>query len=127
MSGAEARQTAAGNEAAVITKAVLRAQVLLQISQRDLGAIIGVSPAAVSAAARRGGVLPDDPKRRELALLFLRAFRSLDAIVGGADAVAAQWLRAENAALPGVPLDRMKTVAGLVEVVAYLDQRRAPL
>jgi hypothetical protein len=35
----------------------------------------------------------------ELAVLFVRLYRSLDAIVGGDDAVAAAWLRNRNTAL----------------------------
>lgn len=113
--------------AAVLTKAVLRAAGLLKVSQRELAAILGVSPAAVTAAARHGADLPGDPKRQELAVMFLRVFRSLDAIVGGEDAVAAAWLRQPNAALGGVPAERMRTIDGLVAVMGYLDQRRAPL
>ena len=37
-----------------------------------------------------------EDKSFELALLFIRLFRSLDAIVGGDEAVARAWLRNEN-------------------------------
>lgn len=127
MTTASAAPHAPPTASAVLTKAVVRAADLLGISQRELSAIIGVSPSAITAAVRHGRPLPADAKRRELATLFLRAFRALDAIVGGDDAVAARWLREENLALAGRPLDRMKTIDGLVGVVGYLDQRRAPL
>ena len=37
------------------------------------------------------------------------------------------WLRNENRALGGRPLDQIKTIAGLINGLAYLDSRRAPL
>ena len=108
----------------VLTKAALRAATRLGVSQRELGAIIGVSPAAVSRATHDGR-LPDAPKVIELATLFVRVFRSLDAIVGGDEATARAWLRNPNTVLGGAPLDAMKTVAGLLGTLAYLDSRRA--
>ena len=70
-----------------------------------------------------------DPKSKEgeLALLFLRAYRSLDALLGGDDAKARLWLRAENDHLDGIPADRIRTVEGLVDVVQYLDAMRGRL
>ena len=60
-----------------------------------------------------------------LAVLFARLFRSLDALVGGDDRVAAAWLRNHNTALSGEPLLLIQTVPGLVNVIHYLDARRA--
>ena len=41
--------------------------------------------------------------------------------------VANAWLRNENRALGGRPLDQIKTITGLTHGLAYLDSRRAPL
>jgi hypothetical protein len=64
-------------------------------------------------------------KSFELALLFVRLARSLDAIVGGDDAVAGAWLRNPNSALHEEPLQLIQTVPGLMNVIQYLDARRA--
>jgi hypothetical protein len=61
----------------------------------------------------------------ELSVLFLRLYRSLDALVDGDDAVARAWMRNENAALGGAPVNVIQSLAGLVHAVAYLDARRA--
>ena len=61
----------------------------------------------------------------ELAVLFVRLFRSLDAIVGGDPQVARAWLVNSNEALDGRPADKIRTIAGLLDVIAYLDARRA--
>ena len=63
-------------------------------------------------------------KEGELALVFLRVYRSLDALVGGDDEKARRWLGAPNAHLHGVPLQLMRRVDGLVHVAEYLDAMR---
>jgi hypothetical protein len=110
-------------KAALVAKAALRAASQLKISNRVLAQIIGVSEASVSRAAQ--GAFRLDGKPFELALLFVRLFRSLDAIVGGDAATAAKWLRSDNLALGAKPLDLIQRVPGLMDVIAYLDARRA--
>jgi hypothetical protein len=69
-------------------------------------------------------VKPGD-KAFDLALLFVRLFRSLDAITGGDEQTARAWLRSDNLALGGTPIVLVESVAGLMTVVGYLDARRA--
>ncbi len=66
-----------------------------------------------------------DGKPLELAVMFIRLYRALDAVVGGDDAVATAWLRNKNSALKDVPLALIQTVSGLTDVIQYLDARRA--
>ena len=112
-------------EAAVVTKGVLRAAERLGLSNRVIAAVLGVSEATVSRMSTGVYQLEPGNKPFELAVLFLRLFRSLDAIVGGDAAVARAWLQNENTALRAAPVALIETVAGLVNVVAYLDDRRA--
>lgn len=113
--------------ATVLTKAVLRAATLLKVTNKELSEIIGVSPSFVSNLKSGSAVLAMESKPAELAAHFIRAYRSLDAIVGGDEATAVAWLRNDNSALGASPLHYMKSVYGLVDTVSYLDQRRAPL
>lgn len=115
----------APQKAAAVSKAVVRSAERLGIPNRLLGRIIGLSEASVSRMARGRFALDSGDKAYELSLLFIRLFRSLDSIVGGDEATARAWLRNENLALGAKPLDLIETVAGLVNVVAYLDARRA--
>jgi hypothetical protein len=115
----------AAADAAVGTKAVLRAADRLQVSNRVLARIIGVSEASLSRMRAGTYTLAPDDKPFELALLFVRLYRALDAVVGGDDAAAAAWLRGENVALGAIPLALIQTVPGLMHVVHYLDARRA--
>ena len=119
------RRSGPVSEAAVATKAVLRAAARLGLSNKTLAKIIGVSEATVSRMGAGSYQLTRGDKPFELALLFVRVFRSLDAIAGGDEAVATAWLRSENLALGGTPLTLIQSVPGLVHVLAYLDARRS--
>lgn len=110
----------------VVAKAVIRAADKLALTGQDLAQVIGVSPAKVS--RMKSGETADlaaTSKPFELAVLLIRLFRSLDAITGGDEAVARAWMRNPNTALNGTPADLVKTVSGLIAVIAYLDARRA--
>ncbi len=111
--------------AAVLTTAVIRAGDHLQLSSAVVAKVIGVSTATVS--RMRSGQYELDQKEKpfELAALFVRIFRSLDGIVGGDTAVAAQWMQAENKALRDKPVNLIQKVVGLTNVLQYLDSRRA--
>lgn len=115
----------AGGGAAVVTKAVRRVAEKLDVSQKELARILGVSEATVSRLAS-GKTLDLDRKEGELALLFVRVFRSLDALVGD-EAKARAWFHAHNDHLGGVPAERVRTVEGLVHVAEYLDAMRGKL
>lgn len=112
---------------AVVTKAVLRAADRLSVTARVLAAVIGVSEATVSRMRRGDFQVEPGTKPFELAVLFLRLFRSLDAITGGDETVAATWLVNPNSVLDARPIEKLRTVSGLVDVIAYLDARRALL
>jgi hypothetical protein len=113
------------SEGAVMTKAVLRAATRLGVSNKALAGIIGLSEASVSRMGSGTYTLAPGDKAFDLAVLFVRLFRALDAIVHGDEAVARAWLRNENAALGGEPLTLIQSVPGLVHAVSYLDARRA--
>jgi len=116
---------AAASEPAVATKAALRAAGRLGLSNKILGRIIGVSEATVSRMGSGSYTLAAGDKPFELALLFIRLFRALDAMTSGDEAVASAWLRNENTALGGEPLALIQSVSGLIHVLGYLDARRA--
>lgn len=115
-------------KAAILAKALIRAGDNLKLTNRVLGHVVGLSESSVS--RMRGGsahLLDNNPKAFELAALFVRLFRSLDAIAGGDDAVASQWLNNEHTLLRDRPINLIQTARGLVRVIDYLDARRAPL
>jgi transcriptional regulator with XRE-family HTH domain len=108
----------------VLTGAVLRASALLEITQSALAQILGLSPSTVSRMAHGSYTLDQQKKEWELGALFVRLFRSLDAVIGSNDTAARAWLNGENNALTGRPIDLIRSTEGLVRVVQYLDAAR---
>lgn len=103
----------------VLAKAVLRAGEAMGLSQTDVGRIIGKDRSSIS----RFGIDPTS-KPGELALLLVRCFRSLHALVGGDAEAMKHWMKTDNRRL-GIPREQIRSVQGLVDVVAYLDALRA--
>jgi hypothetical protein len=111
----------------VLTGAVLRASALLDITQSSLAQILGLSPSTVSRMAGGTYTLDDQRKEWELGALFVRLFRSLDAVIGSNDSSARAWLNGHNSALTGRPIELIRSTEGLVRVVQYLDAARGRL
>ena len=111
---------------AVLTKAVLRAAQMLGLSSASLARILGVSEASISRLATGTRAIDPKGKEGELALLLVRVYRSLDALVGTDAAQRKAWLHSHNRALNARPADLLERADGLVAVLAYLDAMRAP-
>ena len=110
--------------AQTLSKAVIKAAELLELKQLSLAKILGIS-AATASRLHAGSYLlsPERGKEWELALLFVRVFRSLDAVLGHGES-AQKWLTGNNLALNGRPTDLIETTEGLIRVLHYLDAHR---
>ena len=111
----------AASSAAVLTKALLNAGRLLGLSQSEIGLVVGRERTSL----RRD--LDPDSKSGELALLLIRAYRSLHALVGGDPAALKHWMNTANRHTGGVPREQIKQIQGLNQVVEYLDAIRAKI
>lgn len=108
-----------------LSKAVVRAAGFLGISQAALADVLGVSAATASRlVSGRYRLVPARRREWEFALLFVRLYRSLDAIVGN-DRDAQVWLRGEHRALGARPAELIRSAEGLVRVLHYLDASRS--
>jgi transcriptional regulator with XRE-family HTH domain len=108
----------------VLTKATVRAADRLGLSQKALAQVLGLSESVIS-RMRSGSYVLERGKAFELAVLFVRLYRSLDAIVSGDDTSAREWIKHSNLALGAKPIDLIQKVHGLIDVIQYLDTRRA--
>ncbi|MGV3742982.1 MAG: antitoxin Xre/MbcA/ParS toxin-binding domain-containing protein [Burkholderiaceae bacterium] len=107
-----------------LSKAVIKAAELLELKQVSLAKILGLSTATASRLHAGTYLLsPERGKEWELALIFVRVFRSLDAVLGHGDS-AKKWLAGNNLALNGRPTELMETTEGLIRVLHYLDAHR---
>jgi len=109
--------------AAVLTRAVARAAERLDISRSLLARILGLSAPTVTRLFKGTYRLDEQRKEWEFALLFVRAFRSLDSLVAD-EVTARRWLSSPNLGLNARPIDLLSETEGLVRVVHYLDASR---
>jgi len=123
MSAIAQKTTQKPEAAAVLSKAVARAAEHLDISRSLLAKVLGVSPATITRLYSGNYLLDQGRKEWDFALLFVRAFRSLDSIVGD-ETTARNWLKSENRGLNGRPIELILNTEGLVRVVQYLDASR---
>jgi hypothetical protein len=103
----------------VLTRALVQAGKELGLTQADLGAIVGRDRTALSRRA-----IEPDSKSGELALLLIRAYRALFVLVGGEPRQMKHWMHTHNHHVGGTPAELVRTVAGLMRVVEYLDAIR---
>jgi len=118
---AAAKHASAGT---VLTKATVRAADRLGLTQKALAQVLGLSESVIS-RMRSGGYVLERGKAFELAVLFVRLYRSLDAIVNGEETSAREWMKHQNLALGARPIDLIQKVHGLIDVIQYLETRRA--
>jgi hypothetical protein len=113
------------NDEAIVSKALLNAARRLEMTNIELAQIVGISESKLSRMDRQEAFVSKSGKEFDLAVLFIRLYRSLDAITGGDAVTSAAWIRNRNTAFNNIPVQRMKSLEGLVDVVHYLDSRRA--
>src|SRR3989344_9485325 len=115
----------APDQSRVLSEAVPRVAACWRLTNEQLGAIHGLSPATASRLRAGGFQLDRSAKAFELGQYLVRLFRSLDALMGSDDNASVSWLKAINVDLDGRPIDLIRTVRGLSEVADYVDDYRA--
>ncbi len=122
---AEPAADTAARDQRIVSEAALEAARLLGLSQSTLGRILGVSTSSVSRMKKGTFRLPSDGKQWELAVLLIRVYRALSAICADDSSAMRAWMSHYNRDLAAVPIERLRTVDGLVDVLEYLDAHRA--
>lgn len=111
------------NPSQTLAKALHNVGRELGLSQATLGEIVGRDRSALYRALQGGGIEPQS-KPGELALLLIRAYRGLSALVGGSTEAMRHWMHTYNHHTGGIPAEQVCQVQGLVRVVEYLDAMR---
>ena len=109
----------------VLTTAVSRVAACWKLTNEQLGAVLGLSPATASRLRSGGFELDRSSKAFELGQYLVRLFRGLDAMMGSDDAASLAWLRSPNLDLDGRPIDLIRSIRGLGAVADYVDDHRA--
>ncbi|HVT63099.1 MAG TPA: antitoxin Xre/MbcA/ParS toxin-binding domain-containing protein [Legionellaceae bacterium] len=111
----------------VLTKSVLNLAHFYHFSGKDLSDMIGISEASVSRLHQGKKFLSPHTKEGEMALLLIRIYRSLNALLGNHHDKARVWLNSHNHYFQNKPILLMKSIPGLVSVLNYLDAMRGKL
>lgn len=107
----------------VLCKALLNTQQAFALSNEELGRVIGKDRTTIGRMFEKG-VLSSTSKEGELALLLVRIYRGLYALLGGSATQMQHWFNTENVHLKAKPRDLIGSVQGLVAVVTYIDAMR---
>lgn len=115
----------AAEESRVLSEAVSRAAANWGLSDAELGRILGISRTSALRLGTGKFQLRRGKAEFELGQHFVRAFRSLDSIMGSDDAASVAWLKSHNVDLNGRPIDLMQqSISGLFRVADYIDGYR---
>ncbi len=109
---------AAIDDRALLAKALRNAGKAMGLSLAEVGIVVGKDRTSIGR-----GIEPRS-KSGELALLLIRCYRSLYALIGGQSREIQHWMRTPNHGTGGVPAEQVKSVQGLIRVVEYLDALR---
>lgn len=107
------------DKSSVLGEAVLNAGAKLGLSAGEVGKIVGRDRTTIV----RKGIDPDT-QNGKLALLLVRVYRGLYAMVGGREADMRHWMNSRIGTLQGIPSEMVKEITGLVHVVEYIDAMR---
>ena len=110
-----------GDPSRVLSHATLEAGKFLGLTQADLSAVIGRHRTNIAK-----GLNPES-KEGELAMMLIRCYRSLYALLDGNAEHIKHWMRTENHGTGGVPAEQIRSIQGLYRVQVYLDAMRGKL
>ncbi len=115
------------DQAEVLTKALINLVKFYNLTGKQLSIILGISEATVTRLNDGKKLITPDTKEGEMALLLIRIYRSLNALLGNNHEKAIAWLNSKNSYFSQAPIEHMKTITGLVDVINYLDAMRGKL
>lgn len=107
-----------------ISQLVLRLAELWQLTDPEVGAIVGVPASWIEQLRSGERQLNSCGKFFENGRILLRVFLALDAWLGCDDAAIRSWLRASNKDLSAAPIDIMVQANGLASMESYVGGLR---
>ena len=118
-----AQLNSAPDPSVVLMKTALRMRAAFDLSPAEFADILGVSSSQLRRYTEQTPFSSQGTRQR--AAMFVRAVRSLEALVGENTDRAKAWLTSLNSDLGDKrPLDLLKTIEGMTDVVRYLDAMR---
>jgi uncharacterized protein (DUF2384 family) len=112
------------NKGLLVLNSFQQAVKLLGMKKTESASILGLNPTTINRHKNSNNGLVVDSKEFELALQFIRVYRSLFAIAGGDHEFMQHWFNTTNKYLKSSPKSLVSSIVGLVEVNQYLDAMR---
>jgi hypothetical protein len=112
-------------EREVLRKALLKACQILEITSQEFADLIGIRGASYSrfiGNAQDEYFIDPNSKTGEIAIMFLKIYKSLFALLGGDAKSCSIWLRSMNKSLGYIPIKLMSSVQGMANVLYYLER-----
>jgi len=107
----------------VLGKALAKAQEIMGVDQQVMATILGTSRTSLRRHCAEG--LNPDSNPGRIALLVIRIYRAVFALMGGDPENIRHWFRTPNRAFGHhSPITMMANLQGLVEVAQYCDAMR---
>lgn len=103
----------------VLGRSAYSAGTYLGLSHSEVGQIVGRNRTSID----RNGIDPDT-KSGQLALIMIRIYRSLYALMGGDEDNMKHFMQTPNRGTGGIPAEQLHDVQGMVRVCDYLDAIR---
>lgn len=110
----------------VLAKAVLNAADQLDIKSTVLADILGIHRSGISRLRTKMEIDPKS-KQGELAILFIRVYRSLFSVMGGDLDWMKHFMKNQNKVTQGIPEEQIRSITGLVTVLNFLDGLRGKI
>jgi len=123
------------SNSAIVANSLMEASRFLGVTQEQTAAAIGVSRATIARMKKRATdnlandeAISSSSKAFELALLVIRIYRSLYAILGGNQQAMKHWMTTPNRHLANEkPVELIQSAMGLGRVIWYLDAMRGKI
>ncbi len=113
----------APNPNKVLFKAFFNATEQLGLDNSQIGNILGLDRTTISRLKNRQEIKAAS-KNAEFAILLIRIYRALFAMVGGDSETIQHWMTTHNKHLNGTPAKLVCSLQGIVKVTEYLDAIR---
>lgn len=106
----------------VLTNATLKAARALGLDEQELATAVGISVEQLAELDCHASRFQPGTETGLRCLLLIRLHAALASQVGQNQDHVDRWLRSHNKAIGEIPLVAISTQAGLIKVVAYLEQ-----
>lgn len=111
-------------EEEVLSTAIIKVTSKLGLTQKELSEIIGASKSEISRLFHGKSFISPNTKEGECALMLIRLYESLYRLFGKNEKQYQEWFKSYHYDFSAKPIEKVKNIEGLVQIVYYLEAVR---